>query len=44
MRSRRSAHHRFTHTAPANGSFNDTITAAVSAGTSYTSATATAGK
>lgn len=35
---------RFTYTAPANGNFNNTITAAVSAGTTYTSATATAGK
>jgi hypothetical protein len=35
---------RFTYTAPASGSFSNTITAAVSAGTSYTSATATASK
>ncbi len=35
---------RFTYTAPASGNFSNTITAAVSAGTSYTSATATASK
>lgn len=35
---------RFTYTAPASGAFTNTITAAVSAGTVYTSATATASK
>jgi hypothetical protein len=35
---------RFTYTAPTSGSFNNTITAAVSAGTSYTAATATASR
>jgi hypothetical protein len=35
---------RFTYTAPASGNFTNTITAAVSAGTSYTSATATASR
>lgn len=34
----------FTYTAPASGSFSNTITAAVLAGTVYTSATATAAK
>jgi len=34
----------FTYTAPASGSFTNTITAAVLAGTAYTSATATASK
>jgi hypothetical protein len=34
----------FTYTSPANGNFSNTVTAAVSAGTSYTSATATASK
>jgi hypothetical protein len=35
---------RFTYTAPASGNFSNTITAAVLAGTAYTSATATASK
>lgn len=35
---------RFTYTAPSSGSFTHTITAAVLAGTSYTSATATASR
>lgn len=35
---------RFTYTAPANGNFTHTITAATLAGTAYTSATATASK
>jgi hypothetical protein len=35
---------RFTYTAPANGNFTNTITAATLAGTVYTSATATASK
>ena len=35
---------RFTYTAPASGAFSNTITAAVLAGTAYTSATATASK
>jgi hypothetical protein len=35
---------RFTYTAPASGAFTNTVTAAVSAGTVYTSATATASK
>lgn len=35
---------RFTYTAPATGAFTHTITAAVSAGTVYTSATATASR
>jgi hypothetical protein len=35
---------RFTYTAPASGNFTNTITAAVSAGTSYTSAAATASR
>ncbi len=35
---------RFTYTAPVTGAFANTITAAVSAGTVYTSATATASK
>ena len=35
---------RFTYTAPASGAFTHTITAAVSAGTVYTSATATASR
>jgi hypothetical protein len=35
---------RFTYTAPASGSFTNTITAATAAGTAYTSATATASK
>jgi hypothetical protein len=34
----------FTYTAPPNGSFTNTITAATSSGTNYTSATATASK
>lgn len=34
----------FTYTAPASGNFSNTITAATSAGTTYTSATATASK
>ncbi len=34
----------FTYTAPASGNFSNTITAAVSAGTTYTAATATASK
>lgn len=35
---------RFTYTAPSSGSFSHTITAAVLAGTAYTSATATASR
>jgi len=35
---------RFTYTAPASGNFTNTLTAAVLAGTAYTSATATASK
>ena len=35
---------QFTYTAPASGAFTNTITAAVSGGTAYTSATATASK
>jgi hypothetical protein len=35
---------RFTYTAPASGAFANTITATFLAGTSYTNATATAGK
>jgi hypothetical protein len=35
---------RFTYTAPVSGSFTHTITAAVSAGTTYTSATISASK
>jgi hypothetical protein len=35
---------RFTYTAPSNGNFSHTITAATNAGTAYTSATATVSK
>lgn len=35
---------RFTYTAPTSGAFSNTVTAAVLAGTAYTSATATASK
>lgn len=35
---------QFTYTAPSSGAFSNTITAATSAGTTYTSATLTAGK
>jgi len=35
---------RFTYTAPANGNFTNTLTAAVVAGTAYTAATATTSK
>jgi hypothetical protein len=35
---------QFTYTAPASGSYSNTITAATSEGTTYTSATLTASK